>query len=243
MVRSMLFDVIGCLGLLIATTASAQCCGGMTGGGGCGMGGGCGSGKAAKKAAAAETAKVKDSFLSPYFKIWKALGADDLKGVPEAKAALASAVEKAAKDPAKSLSDEDRGQRTKLLASVRGSLSKLDVTDIKKAREGFGDLSGDLRKFVEAFPAEAEAYVVYCGMAKKSWLQDTGAILNPYYGASMSDCGSVVRKPGGAKGDGPAEGATCCGKSGEKGCGKDCKKDGEKGCGKDCAKKAASKAE
>jgi hypothetical protein len=32
-------------------------------------------------------------------------------------------------------------------------------------------------------------------MAKKSWLQDTPKVLNPYYGAAMATCGSVIHKP------------------------------------------------
>ncbi len=92
--------VVGCLALVLAGPASAQC--GM--GGGCGGCGGCGSGKAAKgcseKAAdAGKAPKVKESFLSSYFTIGKALGKDELKGIPEARKELASALVAAAKAP------------------------------------------------------------------------------------------------------------------------------------------------
>jgi hypothetical protein len=34
--------------------------------------------------------------------------------------------------------------------------------------------------------------VAYCPMARKSWLQKSGTIQNPYYGTAMSDCGRFV---------------------------------------------------
>jgi len=139
---------------------------------------------------------VETSFLPAYFRIWKALGKDELKGVPEAKKELVSILQASAKTPPKGIADKDRDRRGKLLALAQAAASKLDVADLKKTREGFGALSGDLRKFVEGFPAEADAFVVYCDMAKQSWLQDTPKVLNPYYGSSMSGCGSVIHKPG-----------------------------------------------
>jgi hypothetical protein len=139
---------------------------------------------------------AEKGFLPPYFKIWKALGKDELAGVPEAKKDLVSALEAAEKAPPKDLAGKRAAERATLLASARAAASKLEISDLKKARDGFGPLSADLRKLVEAFPAEADAYVVYCDMAKQSWLQDSPKVLNPYYGSSMSGCGSVVHKPG-----------------------------------------------
>ncbi len=144
----------------------------------------------------APNATARGGFLSPYFAIWRALGKDELKGVPEAKKALTSALRAALKTAPKGTGDRDRARRAKLLASAEAAASKIETSDLKKAREGFGVLSGELRKLVEAFPAEADAYVVYCDMAKKGWLQDTPEVLNPYYGASMATCGKVVHKPG-----------------------------------------------
>jgi hypothetical protein len=34
--------------------------------------------------------------------------------------------------------------------------------------------------------------VVFCSMAKGSWLQKRGEVRNPYYGSSMLTCGEVV---------------------------------------------------
>jgi len=213
--RLIVVALVGPASLWFSPAAQAQCCGGKDTG--CGAHGSHagdsaeatdgpqgGAGGTFLAAAPAEKAgektggkkKVETSFLLAYFRVWKALGKDELKGVPEAKKDLVSALQASAKTAPKGLAEKDRVQRGKLLASAQAAASKLDVADLKKAREGFGALSGDLRKFVEGFPAEADAFVVYCDMAKKSWLQDTPKVLNPYYGASMSDCGSVVHKPG-----------------------------------------------
>jgi Cu(I)/Ag(I) efflux system membrane fusion protein len=135
-------------------------------------------------------------FLSGYFKIWRALGSDSLKGIPEARTELLSALDAAAKAPPADLGAGDRDRRARMLAAARKAAAALDASALKKARDGFGALSGELRKLVEAFPAEASAYVVYCDMAKRSWLQDGPKVLNPYYGASMAGCGTVVRRPG-----------------------------------------------
>ncbi|MBI4583541.1 MAG: DUF3347 domain-containing protein [Planctomycetes bacterium] len=118
-----------------------------------------------------------------------------MKGIPEAKKELASALEALSKKAPKGLSPKNKDQRSKALEAALAAASKLDGSDLKNARQTFGALSAELRKFVEAFPAEVDAYVLYCDMAKKSWLQDSSKVLNPYYGSAMSECGKVVRKP------------------------------------------------
>ena len=210
---------IGIAALWLGAVASARCCGGNGAGAGCGAplsrpaplaasadpvekpSGGAASAEPApdaapgKPEAKAAEGKGEETLLSSYFAIWKALGKDELKGVPEAKRALVTKLQAALKAAPKALGDAERERRRKILGTAEAAASKLDPSDLKRAREGFGALSRELRKFTEAFPAEADAYVVYCDMAKKSWLQDTPRVLNPYYGAAMATCGSVIHKP------------------------------------------------
>jgi len=137
----------------------------------------------------------KNRILSAYFKIWKALGKDELKGVSKAKEELILALNSAKKNAPEGLSKKELEKRSKILAQIGFNAAKLELDSIKKTRDGLGLVSKDLRSFVEMFPGEADAYIVYCDMAKKSWLQDTPEVLNPYYGASMERCGRVVHRP------------------------------------------------
>ena len=38
---------------------------------------------------------------------------------------------------------------------------------------------------------EPKPVVAYCSMARHSWLQATGPISNPYFGATMRTCGEI----------------------------------------------------
>ena len=67
------------------------------------------------------------------------------------------------------------------------------ATDIKEARDAFGELTKPMVRYREMVSGERPV-VVYCSMAKKAWLQPEGEIGNPYYGQSMARCGDVVSK-------------------------------------------------
>ena len=150
--------------------------------------------------------------LGGYFKIWKALGNDELNGIAAAREELVAALSAASKAPPAGIGEKERELWAKLLAAASKEAREVDAKDLKKAREAFGALSIDLRKLLEAFPADLDAYVVYCDMAKKSWLQDGPKVLNPYYGASMAGCGRVVHRPGGPAGKAEAGSSSTAGR-------------------------------
>ena len=75
------------------------------------------------------------------------------------------------------------------IAETSAKLSK--AKNIEEARLVFGELSEAMIQFRNLLPGE-KPNVAYCGMAKKSWLQDGDQISNPYYGSSMLRCGSLV---------------------------------------------------
>ena len=65
-----------------------------------------------------------------------------------------------------------------------------ESTQIAHQREHFGALSADLYAVLKTFKsADMVVYEQYCPMAKKTWLSETKAIKNPYYGKKMLDCG------------------------------------------------------
>ncbi len=79
-----------------------------------------------------------------------------------------------------------------LLADVVEAAGQLaGADDIAVAREAFFLLSKRMVRYREMVSGERPV-VVYCPMAKKSWLQPAGEIGNPYHGQSMPRCGKVV---------------------------------------------------
>ena len=66
--------------------------------------------------------------------------------------------------------------------------------DIEAARAAFADLSAALIAYAEKSKQPVEGKIVaFCPMANKSWVQKDGAIANPYYGKTMSTCGSKTK--------------------------------------------------
>lgn len=69
-----------------------------------------------------------------------------------------------------------------------------DSRSIVKQRSAFKNLSENITVIAEQFPiSDSSIYVQYCPMAEASWLSENKEIKNPYYGASMLNCGSVKR--------------------------------------------------
>ena len=65
-----------------------------------------------------------------------------------------------------------------------------ESTAIDHQREHFGSLSTNMYEVVKAFQTnDMVLYKQYCPMEKKSWLSESSAIKNPYFGKKMLDCG------------------------------------------------------
>lgn len=89
----------------------------------------------------------------------------------------------------------DHGERTReLLPEIVGAASDLAAAaDLGAARDAFYALSKPLVRY--RFGVEGERpMVLYCPMAKRSWLQPEGEIGNPYHGRSMPTCGEIVER-------------------------------------------------
>jgi hypothetical protein len=74
------------------------------------------------------------------------------------------------------------------LGNDGGAIAKSE--SIITARKEFGTLS---EKAVNLAKGQSGYYVAYCPMAKKSWVQTSEKISNPYEGREMLTCG-VIKK-------------------------------------------------
>ena len=79
-------------------------------------------------------------------------------------------------------------------AAVIKDAAKIAATkDLKKQREYFSSFSDQMFELAKSTKLNKEpVYKAYCPMAKSSWLSNSSAIKNPYYGNAMLTCGKVV---------------------------------------------------
>jgi hypothetical protein len=135
-------------------------------------------------AVAAPAPTPADKMLEQYFRIHKSLAADSTAGVPEAAANLAKiSNEAAAKDPKAKVQ----------LVAISQAAVRLKTTDLKTARNEFGELSNRVIAYVKIAPVAKKPLQFYCSMVKKNWLQPDKSVRNPYYGSSMLTCGELVK--------------------------------------------------
>jgi hypothetical protein len=119
--------------------------------------------------------------LERYQKIYKALIADNIKGVSANALEIAKTVKQ---DPEKKLPME--------IANKADQVAK--DTDLKTLRENFKGLSAALISYLEKQNIKGTGYQQnYCPMVEASWLQKDTKINNPYYGKSMPACGENKR--------------------------------------------------
>lgn len=82
--------------------------------------------------------------------------------------------------------------------TIRTSLLKdaaaiAQTKDLKKQRESFSAFSDNMVALAKSTKlSSVPVFIAYCPMAKASWLSNSSAIKNPYYGSSMLTCGKVT---------------------------------------------------
>jgi len=128
--------------------------------------------------------------LEAYLNIQEALASDSLKKV----SALAGKIEKAAaKMDAKTVKGEHASHFKDIPANLKQSAAQLaNAKDIESARNHFKKLSQPMAMWAGMAKPKG-IHVVYCSMAKGSWLQKSETIRNPYYGSKMLACGDIVK--------------------------------------------------
>jgi hypothetical protein len=127
---------------------------------------------------------TSEQLLEQYYLIHKSLASDTAQGV----SAAAARMEKIGRDAA----GKELGAKAQL-AALSTAAAKLQTSDLKSARNGFGELSDRLITYLQAAKAgKNPPYQFYCSMVKKNWLQADKGTRNPYYGSSMLTCGELV---------------------------------------------------
>ncbi len=136
------------------------------------------------------------SVFHHYRAVWKVLTADGLDGVTAhaegmREAADAIAAELSA-ERAGLVSDADTAAAEGFFDAVaRAAIDLGAAGDLATAREAFYAASKPMVRLSELLEGERPK-VIYCPMAKKSWLQIEDEVANPYYGRMMPKCGDVV---------------------------------------------------
>ena len=130
-----------------------------------------------------------EPILESYLKIGNALSGDSLDGVP----ALAKSIgAQTATVDASSVTGEHAAHYKNVPTNLRKAAQTLSqAKTLDEARASFKKLSMPMAMWV-TMSEPKNIDVLYCSMAKGSWVQKHGKVRNPYYGAEMLDCGEVV---------------------------------------------------
>ncbi|MBX2904343.1 MAG: DUF3347 domain-containing protein [Chitinophagales bacterium] len=118
--------------------------------------------------------------LSNYIKVKNALVNGEGKVAAEAATALQKSIQESTAFAQKE--------------NLQNAVNKLVAAkNIEKQRIAFTDVSTLMWAFVKGNTAvKEEVFYQYCPMKKAYWLSTEKEIRNPYYGASMLECGKVV---------------------------------------------------
>ncbi len=134
--------------------------------------------------------------LAAYLEIDDALASDTLEGVAE----QAGSIEEAAKSlDSTHLAGEHADHYKTVPQKLQDAAAAMQkATDLAQAREALKGLSKPMAMWATMAKPKG-INVVYCAMAKGSWLQKGKEIHNPYLGASMPHCGEIVSGPDAGK--------------------------------------------
>ena len=115
-------------------------------------------------------------FLKPYLAIQSLLSRDSIENLPALSADLQSTLQK-------------DGQKN----AIPASKALMNSKSLPEARAAFEKISKELLPWARKHPL-SKTDLVYCPMKKAWWLQASGEIRNPYYGAEMLECGVVEER-------------------------------------------------
>lgn len=133
---------------------------------------------------AQDSTKIQTSaILTTYYQLKDNL----VKSNPVATAASADAFIKAINESGKETVSETAKQS--LLADANAIAQSKDIS---VQRDKFATLSNNILELAKSVKLSPDpVYQQYCPMKKVSWLSNSKAIKNPYYGSAMLTCGSV----------------------------------------------------
>ena len=136
--------------------------------------------------------KQLSAFFSAYVDMKDALVDSDAAKVKEKIPALQESLKKI---QASLLKDEAAGEWKNLSTQLAAAISAIEkAADLNQQREALPALTENTYKCVKAFGLKGvEAWYAYCPMALNDkgayWLSNKPEIRNPYFGASMLNCG------------------------------------------------------
>ncbi len=93
-----------------------------------------------------------------------------------------------------SLEGEAYSEYMEILESSKEHAAHIIKSEIGHQREHFESLSTDITDLISLLGTEKTLYQDYCPMKKVSWISETEAIKNPYYGSEMLTCGNVEKQ-------------------------------------------------
>lgn len=131
--------------------------------------------------------------LVNYLIIHDSLARDSVEGIAAAANALAQAA--AQLDPS-TVSGEHAAHYKDVPANLQRSAETVaKARDIAAAREAFKQLSQPMAMWATMARPDG-VNVLFCSMAKASWVQKHGEVRNPYYGAASLHCGEALASSG-----------------------------------------------
>lgn len=126
----------------------------------------------------------------PYLKIQELLASDSTKGVAE----FAKNIVEASKTlDTKMVTGEHAGHFASLPSNLNKAAEELSkAKGLESARSHFKQISQAMATWAGMSKPKG-INVMYCPMAKASWLQKGTEVHNPYYGQKMLSCGEMVK--------------------------------------------------
>ena len=133
------------------------------------------------------TTPIIDAYLS----IKNGLVTDDEDAAKDGAESLLTAF---SKFDMSSLKGATHNEYMEILESSKEHAAHIIKSEIGHQREHFESLSTDVTDLISLLGTEKTLYQDYCPMKKVSWISETEAIKNPYYGSEMLTCGNVEKQ-------------------------------------------------
>jgi Cu(I)/Ag(I) efflux system membrane fusion protein len=127
--------------------------------------------------------------LKDYLAIHGALAGDKIEGVKRAATSIAATAKKL--DPAGVEGEHAEHYRDLPAKLETAAAAVAAAVTVDEARAALKELSKPMAMWGTMSKPKG-VVVMFCSMAKASWLQKKGDVENPYYGSKMLGCGEIV---------------------------------------------------
>lgn len=139
---------------------------------------------------------LSEKLIADYLRISSALAADSTKGVDAAAKRILTATESYLKNNPPNKEADELIESAKII-SAHAKLLGSGKNDIMTARQFFAVISDELSWILSGQYKGSNRnkyHIFYCSMVGHYWFQKDPKIRNPYFGKSMSGCGSEVKE-------------------------------------------------